>query len=594
MNDVTAGARVATPQSGDDHAAPGYPLAAADRAFRANIARLTHGLSPATVADAISHWLSHLALSPGKQADLARQAAEGAFALWFHAARSIAAPDTPAPFSPAPGDRRFTHPDWRTWPYNVFVQSFLATEHWWRQATTGIEGVERMAEARVSFMARQLLDAWSPSNFVWTNPEILRSTLESGGANLVAGLSNLAEDIRRTQAGELPVGADAFRVGESVATTKGKVVFRNHLIELIQYSPATPMVFAEPILIVPAWIMKYYILDLSPNNSLVRYLIERGHTVFMISWRNPSPEDRDLGMDDYRRQGVMAATDAISTIVPARKIHVAGYCLGGTLAMIAAAAMKRQGDLRLASLTLLAAQGDFTEAGELMLFIDESAVSTLEAMMWDRGYLDAHQMAGAFQILRSNDLIWSRLVHEYLLGRRVPVTDLMAWNADSTRMPYRMHSEYLRRLFLRNDLASGRYHVDGQPVWFSQPVLPIFAVGTMRDHVAPWQSVYKIHLVANAEVTFVLTSGGHNAGIVSEIGRPGRSYRIDTRHPGEAYVEADAWETRTSLQEGSWWPAWAAWLAQRSTGRVMPPVMGAPEQGLPPLADAPGTYILQR
>jgi len=363
-------------------------------------------------------------------------------------------------------------------------------------------------------------------------------------------------------------------------------VYRNDLIELIQYAPTTQSVYAEPVLIVPAWIMKYYILDLSPHNSLIRYLVDKGHTVFCVSWRNPTAEDRDLGMDDYRRLGVMDALEVIGAVVPGRKVHATGYCPGGTLLAIAAAAMACRSDDRLASLTLLAAQTDFTEPGELALFIDHSQMHYLASMMWNRGYLSADQMAGAFQLLRSNDLIWSRRVREYL----------MAWNADSTRMPYRMHTEYLQRLYLDNELAAGRLLVDGRPAALQNIRVPIFAVGTERDHVAPWRSVYKIHYLAGADVTFVLTSGGHNAGIVSEPGRPNRRYRVAVKRTDDLCQGPDEWTRNAEARHGSWWEAWAEWLAAHSGAkRVAPPaVMGAAKRGYRPLQDAPGAYVLQR
>jgi polyhydroxyalkanoate synthase len=340
---------------------------------------------------------------------------------------------------------------------------------------------------------------------------------------------------------------------------------------------------------VPAWIMKYYILDLSPHNSLVRYLTSQGFTVFAISWRNPGAADREISFDDYRKLGVDAALAAISGIVPGHGIHALGYCLGGTLLSIAGAAMARNGDARLRSITLLAAQTDFTEAGELTLFINESQVAFLEDMMWERGFLDTAQMAGAFQLLRSNDLIWSRVSRDYQMGERAQPSDLMAWNADATRLPYRMHSEYLRKLFLHNDLAEGRHVVDGRSIALSDIYTPMFVVGTVRDHVAPWKSVHKINYQVDAEVTFVLTSGGHNAGIVAPPGEPGHFYQLMTKAADAPYVGPNEWVKAAPRSEGSWWPEWTRWLAARSGELSEPPRMGTGQE--PDLPDAPGDYV---
>jgi polyhydroxyalkanoate synthase len=562
-----------------------------DRAFKANLARLTLGLSPAVLGEQTFDWLAHLAISPGKQLELLGKAVRKAAHFGRYAAQSLARPDTSPCIAALPQDKRFQDPGWQHWPYNLIYQSFLLTQQWWHNATTEVEGVSQQHEQALSFTVRQCLDVFSPSNFVWTNPEVAQATVAEGGRNLVRGFHHFVEDWQRSISGRSPVGAEEFVVGQNVAVTPGKVVFQNRLIELIQYSPATAEVHAEPVLIVPAWIMKYYILDLSRENSLVRYLVECGHTVFMISWKNPGSEDRDLGLDDYRRLGVMAALDAVSAIVPGAKVHTAGYCLGGTLLLIAAAAMDRDDDDRLASMTLFAAQGDFTEAGELMLFINESQIAWIENMMWEQGYLAAYQMAGAFQILRSNDLVWSRLVREYLLGRRQPMNDLMAWNADATRMPYRMHSEYLRRLFLNNDLAEGRFEVGGHPVSVLDIEVPTFAVGTVFDHVAPWRSVYKLHLLPDNELTFVLASGGHNVGIVSEPGRSDHTYQARTRAVDEHYLDPQTWAAETPVRQGSWWPEWQSWLARHSSGKAPPPAMGAAERGYAPLRDAPGVYV---
>ncbi len=565
-----------------------------DRAVHAAASRFTGGLSPSALAGAWADWALHLATAPGKQAQLVEKAVRKAVRLANYATNCACGEDGSAPcIEPLPQDNRFRGQAWQKWPYNLLYQSFLLNQQWWHVATTGVRGVTRQHENAVEFAARQLLDVFSPSNYLLTNPEVLQRTMEEGGQNLVRGMQNFWEDWQRAASGKRPPGTEQYKVGRDVAVTPGKVVYRNRLIELIQYEPTTKEVHPEPVLIVPAWIMKYYILDLSPDNSLVKYLTGQGFTVFMISWKNPLPEDRDLGMEDYRKLGVMDALDTVSAITGAEKVHATGYCLGGTLLSIAAAAMARDGDDRFKTVTLLAAQTDFTEAGELMLFINESQVTFLEDMMWEQGFLDARQMSGAFQLLRSNDLIWSRLVHEYLMGERPGMNDLMAWNADATRMPYRMHSQYLRQLFLNNDLAEGRYMAGGQPVSISDIRAPVLAVATEWDHVAPWRSVYKLHLFSDTDITFLLTNGGHNAGIISEPGHPGRHYRMATRKAQDHYRDPERWFAETATHEGSWWPALMAWLKQHSGPPVTPPPMGAPARGLAPVCDAPGQYVLQ-
>jgi polyhydroxyalkanoate synthase subunit PhaC len=564
----------------------GDPL---DLVAHAGVAALTGGLSPASAALACLDWGMHLAISPGKWLDLGMRAWRDTASVWSAALPVAATPAAPASAALA-DDPRFAAPSWSRWPFSAYRDIFLRTQQWWQDATTSVAGVERHHADIVNFMARQWIDACSPGNFVATNPVVLEATLTSGGANFAQGWKHWMEDyaVATKSMGGAPVHARlAYQPGRDVAVTPGKVVWRSALCELLQYDPATPEVAREPVFVVPSWIMKYYILDLQPHNSLIRYLVEQGFTVFALSWHNPQASARDLGLNDYLR-AMQDALDVARARCGGEAAHAVGYCLGGTLLAIAAAALARDGRAdALRSISLIAAQTDFTEPGELGIFIDASELAALDALMWRQGYLDGSQMAASFQLLNARDLVWSRMMSEYLLGRRSTANDLMSWNADTTRMPYRMHIEYLNDLFLHNDLAEGRYCVDGQPVALSGIEQSMFVVGTERDHVSPWRSVYKLLLYTHNPLTFLLTSGGHNAGIVSEPGHPGRHYRCATREPGTAYRGPQAYFDDTPTVEGSWWPRFGVWLHEQSSGEVEArSVTGG-------LENAPGTYIFE-
>jgi polyhydroxyalkanoate synthase len=566
-----------------------------DRPLKLALARLANGISPASVSMAYADWLTHLMVSPSKRADLASSALRKTL-MWLQYSSHAWHGESHCCVEPAPDDKRFSPKAWELPPYSAWSQAFLLQEQWWAEAAHGVRGVSRHHEDLVGFTLRQWLDMWSPSNFVATNPQVLQHTAAAGGTNLVTGFANWARDAVAVLGNGKPRGVEQFRPGKTVALTPGKVVFRNRLIELIQYEPTTARVHAQPVLIVPSWIMKFYILDLTPDDSLVRYLVGEGHTVFMVSWRNPGSEDRDLGMEDYLQLGLLAAVHAVRQRHPGTRIHAAGYCLGGTLLAIAAALLSSRPDNPLASLTLLAGLVDFHEPGELGLFIDESQIAFLEDLMAEHGYLDGRQMAGAFQLINSKDLVWSKLVHEYLMGAQTPMTALRAWNADATRLPARMHSEYLRRLYLHNDLAEGRYPTEVGPVSLADIQVPIFVVATERDHVSPWRSVYKVHRLVSSPVSFALTSGGHNVGIVNPpagpLAHPQASYRFASYDHGSAPIEPQAWFDVAPSFSGSWWPCWHHWLDEHSSGKVKAhPVSGLLRGGA--VSAAPGSYVHQ-
>ena len=566
------------------------PTERLDRLIQTAVAPVTGNLSPIALSLAFADWAWHLAASPGRQLELATLAAQlaadtlrldngTAHANGFHN-----------------DDPRFHAEEWDQWPFKLWRTGFHNAEAFWNEAAK-VPGVTEHHGALVSFFARQYLDMMSPANRLHTNPVVLKNAIESGGEALLRGWRNWLADVTRVPTPEDIADASRFVVGGNVAVTPGKVVFRNHLIELIRSAPQTEQVHPEPLLIVPSWIMKFYILDLSPHNSLVRYLVEHGHAVYMISWRNPDESDRELSMDDYLELGVLDAIGAVGADAGTDRIHAMGYCLGGTLLAIAAAALARTERVpgyeqlpELLSLTLLAAQVDFSSPGELGLFIDESQVNLLDHLTKGQGYLKGSQMAGSFQFLHTRDLVWTRRMREYLMGERDQSNDLMAWNADTTRLPARMHHEYLVALYLKNALAHARYMVGERSVSLNDLEMPMFMVSTERDHVSPWRSVYKLHRLTDAEITFVLTSGGHNGGIVAEPGRGNRRYRIATRAAHARWVGADHWLQAAESHEGSWWPAWQAWLAAHSSA----PVKARPIPASRALGNAPGEYVMQR
>jgi polyhydroxyalkanoate synthase subunit PhaC len=563
-----------------------------ERQLRAQLAALTGGLAPDDYARAWWDWYLNIARHPSRQAALARSACEKFLDSWQFATRAAGG----EPLGPGGEAPAFEDAAWSAWPFNAYARAYSNWASWWHQALEPETADPSLTRAR--FAGRMLLDAASPENFLATNPELLERTAAESGQNLIRGLRNWLEDAERAARGGRTPGAEPFTVGKDVAITPGKVVYRNGLMELLQYSPQTPTVYAEPVLITPAWIMKYYILDLSPRNSLVRYLVEQGHTVFMISWKNPDAADRELGLDDYLELGFLEALAQARRVVPQRRVHAVGYCIGGTLLAIAAARLAGADDKALASVTLLAAQADFSEPGELSVFITPSQIAMLEAMMSKSGVLESERMSGAFAMLRSRDLMWKPAVDQYVRGERPQLNDLMAWNADGTRMPCRMHGEYLERLYLKNELAQGIFTVQGRKVDLARLSLPLFVVGTETDHVAPWRSVYKLRtLTRSRDYTFLLTSGGHNAGIVSGPVHPKRRHRMLTWSNARDSLSPDEWLKRAPLHEGSWWPAWQRWLARHSAAKQEParavgtrPGVAGAKPGVK-LEEAPGSYV---
>jgi len=513
--------------------------------------------------------------------------------LWQSSLLKLMGQDARPVAAPQSGDRRFKHEDWQQiFLYDYIKQSYLIAARHLHQTVGKVEGLDEQTAKKVDFYTRQYIDALSPSNFMLTNPEVMRETVASGGQNLVKGLNNLLEDLVRGGGDQLRLrmtDENAFKLGVNIATTPGKVVFQNDLIQLIQYYPAGGPVFRRPLLVIPPWINKYYILDLREKNSFVKWAIEQGHTVFVVSWVNPDEKLAHKQFEDYLTEGALAALDAIERATGEREVNVIGYCLGGTLLACALGYLAAKGDERITSATFLASMIDFREAGELGAFIDEQQVAALEKRMQERGYLEGSAMATTFNMLRSNDLIWSFVVKNYLLGRDPFPFDLLYWNSDSTRMPASMHSYYLRSMYIKNLLAKpGGIELAGVPIDLTRVRTPLYFASTLEDHIAPWRSTYAGARLFTGPVRFVLGGSGHIAGIINPPAAGKYGYWTNSKRPDEP----EQWFKGASQHPGSWWPDWAGWIAQHGGDKVPARLPG--KRGLKAIEDAPGSYAKMR
>ena len=515
------------------------------------------------------------------------------WSLWQQSMLKLMGQDAAPVAEAASGDRRFKHADWQqNFLYDYIKQSYLITARHLHESLAGVHGLDEQTARKVDFYTRQYIDALSPSNFVLTNPEVMRETVASGGQNLLKGFSNLLDDIARGN-GDGPklrmTDEDAFKVGQNLGVTEGKVVFQNDLMQLIQYSPRTAQVYARPLLIVPPWINKYYILDLREKNSFVRWAVEQGHTVFIVSWVNPGAAYARKSFEDYLNQGPLAAVDAVERATGSSEINLIGFCLGGTLLATALGQLAAKGDTRVKSATFFATLIDFDRAGELEVFIDERQVAALEKRMDERGYLEGSEMASTFSMLRANDLIWSFVVNNYLLGRDPFPFDLLYWNSDSTRMPAAMHSYYLRNMYLENRLSQpGGLVLNEIPIDLRKVKAPLYFISTVEDHIAPWQSCYTGARLFKAPVRFVLGGSGHIAGIINPPAANKYSYWTNDALP----AEPETWLASAENHPGSWWTDWAQWSATHGGEKV--PARDPGAGALPAIEDAPGSYVTVR
>jgi polyhydroxyalkanoate synthase len=538
-----------------------------------------------TLGKVAEYWLE----DPQRALDVQTRLGKAFLDLWASAARRLAGEDSEPLIAPEKSDKRFNDPEWSSNQFYDFLkQAYLLSSRWANQLVTDAEGLDPHVRQKAEFYVRQISNAVSPSNFVLTNPELMRETLLSNADNLVRGMRMLAEDIENG-GGDLRIrqsDSSMFAVGRNLATTPGKVIFQNELMQLIQYAPATATVLKRPLLIVPPWINKFYVLDLTAEKSFIKWCVDQGITVFCISWVNPDTHLAKKGFDEYMREGPLAALDAIKQATGEDKVHTAGYCVGGTLLAITLAYCAARNDERIASATFFASQVDFTYAGDLKVFVDEEQIASLEQKMSERGFLESKSMATVFNMLRSNDLIWPYVINNYLKGKAPFPFDLLYWNSDATRMPAANHSFYLRNCYLDNKLSKGKMVIAGEKINLKTVKVPIYNLATREDHIAPPKSVLLGCKFFGGPVKFVMAGSGHIAGVVNPPAK--NKYQYWTG-PKPRNADLNGWLEKAKEYPGSWWPDWLVWLTRQSPTEVPPRTPG--EGALKAIEDAPGSYV---
>ncbi len=551
-------------------------------------------LDPFNLSGAYKELMSGLMQNPDRLIGAQAAYCRDAINLWQGTARRMLGLEAEPVIEPSKSDNRFRDEQWTDNPlFDHIKQSYLLASRFVESALDGAEMLEDKDAEKLGFFTRQFIDAMAPTNFPTTNPAVVRETIGTLGENLIRGFNNFLNDLERGD-GQLQItmaDPNAFKLGENVATTPGKVVYQNRMFQLLQYEPATEKVYKRPLLIVPPWINKYYIMDLQPKNSLIKWLVDQGHTVFVMSWVNPDESYAETGFDDYVLEGIYAALDAIEQATGEKQLNAMGYCIGGTLLAAALAQMASRKDDRIKSATFFTTMIDFSEPGEIGVFIDDNQVDSLEQRMREQGYLEGSNMASAFSMLRANDLIWMFAINNYLLGKDPLVFDLLYWNSDSTRMPAEMHSYYLRNMYMENRLKDpGGISIDGQPIDIAKIKVPSYFLSTREDHIAPWKSTYTGASLLSGPVRFVLGGSGHIAGVINPPAAEKYCYWVNNGRKLPA--DPEQWLKKAKQNGGSWWTDWNAWVTGLNDAKVPARQPGAGK--LPVIEDAPGSYVATR